>query len=104
MFLVQLGNEPLNEATLKLAAGGHSPRMKVGSMYTWVYVDTISHGESKSLKEVQLDIERILKQQQYNRYTEEYQKRLLDEGSYNDLVEMHNRLLNICMSVYAGQS
>ncbi len=98
------GNDALNEATLRLGAGEHSPRMKVGSMYTWVYVDTISQGESKSLKEVQLDIERILKQQQYNRYTEEYQKRLLDEGSYNDLVEMHNRLLNICMSVYAGQS
>jgi hypothetical protein len=97
------GNDALNEATLKLGEGQYSPRMKVGSMYTWVYVDKVSQGESRSLKDVQLEVERLLKQQQYNRYTEQYQKRLLDEGSYNDMTEMHNRLLNICMSVYAGQ-
>lgn len=98
------GNDALNDTTLKLNEGEHSERMKVGSMYTWVYVAKISKGETRSLREVQLEVERTLKQQQYNRYTEEYQKRLLDEGSYNDLTEMHNRLLNICMSVYAGKS
>jgi hypothetical protein len=97
------GNDALNDATLKLKEGENTPRMKVGSMYTWVYIAKISQGETHTLREVQLDIERILKQQQYNRYTEEYQKRLLDEGSYNDLEEMHKRLMEICMSVYAAQ-
>lgn len=100
---VPFGNDALNDATLKLAEGEHTPRMRVGTMYTWVYVATISQGQTRSLREVQLEVERTLKQQQYNRYTEDYQKRLLDEGSYNDIQEMHNRLLDICMSVYSSQ-
>lgn len=95
------GNDALNKATLKLKEGEHTPRMKIGSMWTWVYVAKISRGEHHPLREVQLDIERILKQQQYNHYIEQYQKRLLAQGSYNDLADMHKRLLDICMSVYA---
>ena len=98
------GNDALNDVTLKLNSGEHSDRMKVGSMHTWVYVAQVSQGETRSLREVQLEIERTLKQQQYNRYTEDYQMRLLNEGSYNDMSEMHTRLLNICMSVYAAKS
>ena len=97
------GNDALNKATLTLDAGQFTPRMKVGSMYTWVYIDSITQGQTRSLREVQLEIERILKQQQYNKYTEQYQKRLLDEGSYNDIQAMHKCLMDICLSVYAAQ-
>ncbi len=96
------GNDALNEATLGLAEGECSKRLKVGSMFTWVYVAKISKGECKSLRESQLKIERILRQQQYSRLSDQYQQRLLENGSYNNLEDMLDKLLTIAMSLYAS--
>ena len=97
------GLDALNDATLALNEGEHTRRLKIGSMHTWVYIAKLQQAQTRSLRESQLEIENILKQQQYNRYTEEYQQRLMDEGSYNDIREMHAKLLDICMSIYVAQ-
>jgi len=94
------GDATLNAATLALGAGENTPRMQVGSRYYWVYVDAISTGQHVTLAEAQVEIERKLVARQRQILSNEYRRRLLQEGSYNPLSEMEDAVLEVAMSRY----
>ncbi|MCC6580213.1 MAG: peptidyl-prolyl cis-trans isomerase [Phycisphaeraceae bacterium] len=103
------GIKSLNDALIVLREDQHSTRITVPAasgggedQFYWIYVKAISTGQGKPLREVQLDIEQELRKQQYQRLTEQYQKKLFDEGSYNPLDQMLAMLLNIALNVYAN--
>jgi hypothetical protein len=96
-----LGLEPLNDALMKLHPGQASPRVTVGRACYWLYLETLSAGRSRPLREVQQTIEDMLKEQAYRREQEAYRQRLFTEGSFNPLNEMTAAMVDIAMARYA---
>lgn len=91
----------LNDALKKLAAGKHSQRVRAGNDSWWVMVESITTGKTRTLRDVQLDIEELLKRQRYQYLSSRYRQKLFTEGSYNPLEEMGASLLQVAMSRYA---
>lgn len=100
------GPAELNEAMVKLREGEHSPRVEIKTSsgavrYFWIHVAAISEGKHRTLQEAQSEIEQELRRQQFQALTEQYQDRLLKEGSYNSLEDMLSTLLDIAVTRYA---
>lgn len=95
------GLEPLNEALAKLQPGGHSPRIKAGGSDWWVFYESRNEGKGRPLREVQLEIEELLRTQRFRYLSSRYQQRLREQGSFNPLDEMTNSLLEVAVSRYA---
>lgn len=96
------GNDDINVALAKLRQGQNSPGIKTPRGYWILYVDEETTEPSISLRDAQLKIDAILKQQQFRYLSELERQRLLKQGSYNPLDEMAAALLDIAMSRYTG--
>ena len=95
------GQAPLNEAMLRLAVGEHSPRIHVEDTYWWIGVEAIDTMQGRSLTEVQLEIESLLRRQRFQELTRQYRQQLFKTGSYNPLGQMSQALLEVAMSRFA---
>ena len=98
------GFDQLNKAMLALKEGEHSDLIIIdnaGNKSYWcLYIEKINEGKKKSLRDVQLQIERLLNAQQYSMLIEQYRLKIMKEGSYNPLNEMGWALVEIVMSKY----
>jgi PPIC-type PPIASE domain len=95
------GTDALNAALVKLEAGKYSPRIEADGATWWVFVESIEGGQSRSLREVQLEIERTLRYQRYGLLSSRYRDRLVREGEFTPLDDMARALLDVAMSRYA---
>ena len=102
------GHEQLNAATVALAAGQHTPRIKVNRTFFWVCVTRISTGKVRTLEEVQPEIRRQLEVAEFRDLDRQYRARLFLEGSYDPvgppvdpLGPMVAALLEVAMGRYA---
>lgn len=95
------GLEPLNEALAKLQPGQYSPRIKTGNNDWWIFYESRQEGKGRPLRDVQLDIEELLRSQRFRYLSARYQERLREQGSYNPLDEMADSLLEVAVSRYA---
>ncbi|MAE62983.1 MAG: hypothetical protein CMJ18_01820 [Phycisphaeraceae bacterium] len=94
--------EALNEAIVDLGPGEHSPPIQVGTRTSmWVFVESVSQGGGKSLKEAQLEIHDKLRFQQIQDLTMAYHADLRETGSYDDLSEMASTLVQVAMTRFA---
>ncbi len=94
------GQAPLNDAMRRLQAGEHSPRVQLEDAYWWVYVESIDPGDAKPLSQAQLEIESLLRRQQFQVLTQRYRQELIQTGSYNPVEEMSAALLEIAITRY----
>ncbi len=91
----------LNEAMLLLNAGDHSPRIESDGKYWWIYADSIDQGQSRSLSQVQLEIEQRLRRQRFQSLTQRYRQELFATGSFHPIELMSEVLLQIAVSRFA---
>ena len=95
------GQPQLNEAMRSLQAGQHSPRIEIEGSYWWVAVDEIDQSGGRSLREVQQEIEQLLRRQQFQLLTQRYRQQLVADGSYNPIEQMSDALVDVAMTRYA---
>jgi len=95
------GQPPLNEAMLRIGVGEHSPRIRVEETFWWIGVEAIDTTQGRSLTEVQLEIEALLRRQRFQELTRQYRQKLFKTGSYHPLEQMNQALLEIAMSRFA---
>lgn len=103
-----VGDEPfsepaLNQALTTLKPGEHAGPFDMGRMKAFAYLESVEAPETKSLRDVQIQIDRLLREQQFQRLSTEYRARLFQDGSYNPISQMTDDLLEIAMSRYAAQ-
>ena len=67
----------------------------------WCFsVESIERPPGTPLRQVQLKIETRLREQQFRRYTQEYESELFETGSYNPLPQMAEKLIEVAVSRY----
>jgi hypothetical protein len=91
----------VNSAMLKLKPGEHTPKIKVGEQYWFVFLESQEQGKAKPLRDAQVEIEELLRRQRFNDLSQKYRTRLFTQGSYNPLAQMSEALIAVAMSLYA---
>ena len=91
----------VNDALLGLDAGGVSVPVEVGEQYWVLHVRDVDQPRRRSLRDVQLDIDRLLKGQQFQVRVEQYKRELFETGSYNPLDEMAQAVMEVVVGRYA---
>ncbi len=98
----------LNAAVRSLKSGDHSQRQSIqlGSApgFGWVMLQDLQTGEGEALRDVFLDIENRLKNEQYYKLSQAYYNDLLTEGNFTPIESMMQRLLDIAMTRFARES
>ncbi|MCC7147203.1 MAG: peptidyl-prolyl cis-trans isomerase [Phycisphaeraceae bacterium] len=97
-----LDDAEVNAAVLALAAGEHTPRMRMRDRLVWVMVESIQQAEAKSLPQVQEQIQRHLRAEQLRVLTMQFRDRLLASGSFTSLADMTEAALEVATSRYLG--
>ena len=95
------GDERVNSAMLKLNPGQHTPPIKVGEQFWFVFLESRDEGKRKTLREAQVEIEELLKRQRFNDLSQKYRSKLFMQGSFNPLAQMSEGLVSVAMSRYA---
>lgn len=99
--------KPVNEAMLALKAGEQSRRITVstdkGQQFWWLRVETFEPARSVTLSDAQFAIDRKLRQQRYQKLTEQYRARVFKEGTYNSIEEMTRLLTDVAASRFAAK-
>jgi len=95
------GRPEIDKQVLALKEGEHTPRVKLGTKYCWIYIKSLSTGESQSLGKMQSQIESKLRTLQYERLTARFYNDLRLRGSYDSPLEMADRLMEVAMNRYA---
>ncbi len=107
-----IGEEPfafdvINQAMVKLEQGQYSPRIKVEvqgvSEYWWVFVESKIEGKNISLREAQLAIDQKLREAQFKELRLRYNEQLFAKGSYDSLLQMSDKIMEVAMNRYASQ-
>lgn len=93
--------DAINAAIVSLKPGEHSDRIEVDGESWWVFVESVSTGEARSIVDAQKDIEDRLRRQRFQATQDRYRKQLFATGSYNPLDDMTRSLVDIAMSRYA---
>jgi hypothetical protein len=94
---------PVNDAARTLREGDHAGPIEVDGAVWWVMLERVDRPETKSFYEAQLEISRLLSNQRSHLEEQRYINQLLDKGSYTDLEEMGQRLLDIATARYFGR-
>ncbi len=94
--------KPLNAEMLKLKAGQTSPMVKQDGSGYWVHVQAMDTGKARTLREVQKEIEDVLRRQQFQALTARYRDELFKTGTFNPLKDMTDALVEIAVTRYAA--
>lgn len=94
------GLAELNQAMVKLEAGQYAGPIRAGGGTYWVYVEKYQPGQNRSLRQVQREIEELLRRQRFQRLTQRYREQLFARGSYNPLNQMAQALVEIAVARY----
>ena len=103
-----VGDEPfsqpaLNEALVSLKPGDYAGPFEMNGGQAFAYLESVHQPDTKTLQEAQLEIDRLLREQQFQRLSAQYRQRLFEEGSYNPIPQMTDDLLQIAVARYASQ-
>ena len=107
-----VGDEPfafeeINQAIVKLEQGQHSPRIQVqvkGAIeYWWVFVELKIKGRNILLRDAQRAIDQRLREAQFIELRLRYKEELFTKGSYDSLLQMSDKVLEVAMNRYARQ-
>jgi hypothetical protein len=90
----------LGEALRDMTAGQHKGPIAFNNNTWWLFVESEDRGNLRPLREVQLDIEKELRQARFRQLSQRYRQRLYDEGSYNEMEKMIASLLDVAVSRY----
>lgn len=90
----------LGEALRDMTAGQHKGPIDFNKATWWLYVETEDRAQARSLREVQLDIEKELRQNRFRYLSQRYRQRLYDQGSFNEMEKMVTALLDVAVSRY----
>jgi len=82
---------------IKAHADGRRP-----DQYFWLYLEDLDRGESKPVREVQLEIEQRLQRQQYQIELDRYRAELLEEANVTPPSQMVDSLVSIAVNRYAA--
>jgi hypothetical protein len=95
------GQRELNQAMLSLRAGEHSPCIRIGEASWWVFVESLEQSPGRALKEVQLEIEDLLRRERFRDLTQKYREQMFENGSYDPIEAMADTLSEVVMARYA---
>lgn len=85
----------LNDAARTLSPGATTGLVTFPRRVGWVHLEAVQPQPGKELYDVQLQLEREIKERRLNEESKKYLARLLNKGSYTDLKEMTDKLLAI---------
>lgn len=91
----------LNDAMLKLKAGQYAGPIDFKGGKWFIYIEKMTTPKSQSLRDVQLQIERQLRDEQFRMLSAQYRQKLFANGSYNNIDQMTKQLLQIAIDRYA---
>lgn len=94
-------NPELNNALLSLKVGQHAGPVPVGRGLGFLYLEKLEQPPQESLREAQLRIERLLREERYRELSAQYRRRLFQEGSYNDIDQMAADLTEVAIARFA---
>jgi parvulin-like peptidyl-prolyl isomerase len=92
---------PLNKVLVELDEGEWGGPASFSDQYWFVFVESMTRREGKSLREVQLKIRNQLRSQRFRQLQQQYRRRLFKQGSFGSIKQMGEDLLRIAMSRYA---
>jgi hypothetical protein len=97
---------PLNEVLLDLESGEFGGPVAFSDSYWLIYCEQLNRKQGQSLRDVQLDIRQKLRSQRFRERSQAYRRRLFEQGSFESIQAMTDRLVDIAVSRYAaaGQS
>lgn len=87
------GPEPLNEASKRLEPGQVTERIDFASRAWWVYLEEIKSPPGKSLYDVQLEIEQVVRGERIKEQEGRYWESLLQRSNMTEFDEMVRRLV-----------
>jgi len=91
-----------NEAVRGLSEGESVGPVEVSIGQVWLRLHEVRTGESKSLQEVYLAIEKRLRAQKFDRLNRQYMANLLRQGNYTDIDLMLDALVEVAVNRYAA--
>ncbi len=94
-------NPDLNRALLSLEKGQWAGPVSVGQSSVFLYLEEVVTGEQRSLRDVQIQIERRLREEQYRMLSARERERLVAEGNYHPLDDMVQQLVSIAVARYS---
>ena len=90
----------LNQNAQKLSPGQVTEPFELGQNTVWIKLDTINETPSRSLEQVQLEIQSALRNQKFNQELQRFYNRILERGSRTSEDEMLRSLLLIAAERY----
>lgn len=96
-------NDAMNQALAELGEGEWAGPFQLSGRPVFVFVEELTEAKSIPLKEAQPIIERRLRENQFRQLTDDYNRRLFEQGSFEPLPQMVDRLVQIALARYAGQ-
>ena len=96
-----LAHAALNEALARLEPGKHVGPIRGGESYWFLTLEKVEQPPTRTLREAQLEIQRRLEREQFERLSRNYRDQLYETGSYNPIPEMADALLEIAVTRYA---
>ncbi len=95
------GEAQLNAAVAALGEGESAgPLTLADGRQAWLFVEALAQGEARSLQDVQIDIERKLRDRQVQVLTMQERRRLLAEGSYDPIARMQSQVMEVARDRY----
>lgn len=85
----------LNAAARALSPGATSGPITYQKRVAWINLESIKTPPPKTLYDVQLTLERDIKERRFREESEKYLSRLMNKGSFSDVNEMTDKLLAI---------
>ncbi len=93
-------NKELNDAAKSLSPGGIVGPIAYQRRTAWVHLESINTPTPKSLYDVQLQLDREIKERRFREESEKYLTRLMNSGSFSDVNEMTDKLVAIASDRY----
>lgn len=97
--------DEVDEPIRQLTEGSHTGRIDrytpAGRQFWWVKLDSYEPGESQSLTDAYLKIERVVRNQQFARLNQQYTRDLLRKGNYTSPDVMVGALMDVALNRYA---
>ena len=94
-------DDALNQAMVRLEPGQWSSRIVIDDRFWWVFLESRVETRPRPLRDVQVEIDHRLREQQFRMLTIQYYDELRREGSYDDPRGMAAALLEVALNRYA---
>ncbi|QQE13131.1 hypothetical protein JD969_06625 [Planctomycetota bacterium] len=109
LFQNQVGDAPftksldlLNQKLVELVEGEYTTEpIKIGKVHWFLSIEKLQKHKALSLRDAQIPIDKELRDQQFKKHVQQYNENLFIEGSYDNLEDMTNTLIQIAMNRYA---